>query len=291
MLCWCHLCWDLYMAHFRTGCLQFFWPTCSFVCCQAESLFERRREAWEMAAGFRCDGQLYSWLGVSRPFALGCKLCRAAQQRSRWAEFLVETPIKEGVKNHSHSQKHRDSIARLMSEPQVLAECRRLVDLPSSPKSSPGQTRALGPWVPCLEAFEAAGRSIRKPKDGSFVPQVPESDTQRVRSRKRKAEIALDRKGGEQPQQWLLNHRMRRCMAEAQRQVWREALLPVRMTSGSQMSWSCSRWAIPTVWKATGAFWAWSVAWKARRAPSSMPWIKPLRASPPFIGMLQKWAL
>lgn len=204
------------------------------ICCpQAghyEKLFERRRLSWEDAAAFEHQGQRYSWLGVrTEPFALGCRACKAFGMQCRWGEYKVSHPIKQTVKNHCQSAKHRRSIQAAMSDPQLLKKFKLLPDRPLSDSSS-GLSRVSGPWKPEAHEFESAGSKVRKPADGAVCMAAPSMDASSPRhhllGRKRKAEIELDRLGQERPQEWLLNHKKLWTMAEAQKEVWRSSFVP-----------------------------------------------------------------
>ncbi len=161
--------------------------------------------AWEDAAAFEHQGQRYSWLGArTEPFALGCRACKALGMQCRWGEYKVSHPIKQTVKNHCQSAKHRRSIQAAISDPQLLKKFKLLPDRPISDCSS-GLSRVFGPWKPEAHEFEGAGSQVRKPADGAVCNGAPSMDDaatcprHRLLGRKRKAEIELDRLGS-QPQ-------------------------------------------------------------------------------------------
>ena len=131
------------------------------------------------------------------------------------------------MKNHNASVKHRRSVEHAIANaedwPRWGTLAPKRIPLGSRPEATEPKTRSLGTWVPPFVEFEAAGFEVRKPPDGTLIPVVEPCSVPRNPSKKRKAEIALDRAGGDGPQQWLAKHRKRWCMAEAQREVWRES--------------------------------------------------------------------
>ena len=183
-----------------------------------------------IAAGAASGG----WLAESAGM-FGCRLCAKAGQKGKWASWEVSNPIKQSLKLHAGSRKHEESVSLALqqcSEWFLWRSCRPK-EIPAGDPGSGSQLqkRCLGPWVPPLSAFESAGAQVRKPADGTVGPLKPAVQDLRRTSKKRLAEVELDRLGGEQPQQWLVSHKKRYCMAEAQREMWRGCFQPGSIAS------------------------------------------------------------
>ena len=226
-------------------------------------LFKRRRLAWEHAASFVHDSCRYTWLGMSpQPFALGCKVCASAKQKGRWSEYKVRRPIKETLKNHGKSIRHQRSLARavanIASWPSLGTSAPKRIAIGDTLEATEPKTRALGTYVPPLLHFEAAGYGTRKPADGKIVPTMPVDEQPRQASRKRKAEVDLDRAAGDAPQEWLSRHKKVWCVAEALNASDPAAWRASPTTRGRVTFSLCSNAVIPTPWRAHEACSVWS---------------------------------